>query len=58
MGEDHVREATTHHRQSPVRKPTRFLTDAGGIADELDRRCDRGHRHQALLAGRARDAAM
>lgn len=45
-------------RAMSVRKPTRFLMIAWGIADELDRRCDGEHRHQALLAGRARDAAI
>lgn len=41
-------------RPTSVRTPTGCLTNAWGIADAIGKRCDRGHKHQALPAGCAR----
>eukprot|EP00973_Karenia_brevis_P038351 5287161-Karenia_brevis.AAC.1 len=38
-------------------KPTKFMTNAPEIAQELSRRCDKSHRHQPLINGRAAEAA-
>ena len=39
-------------------KPTRFLTSSSEMAEGLDKRCDRSHRHQHLVGGRAAAAAF
>ena len=39
------------------KKPTRFLTNSEYIAQELQRRCDGGHVHEALMGGKAALAA-
>ena len=39
-------------------KPTRFLTSSQSMAECLDRRCDRSHKHQHLAGGRAAEAAF
>ena len=41
----------------PARKRTKFMTNSTYIAQELGRRCDGTHEHQALVSGRAKDAA-
>ena len=40
-----------------AQKKTKFMTNSIGIAEELERKCDRGHVHQPLLEGRAAGAA-
>ena len=39
-------------------KPTRFMTTSQAMADCLDCRCDRSHKHQNLVGGRAAEAAF
>ena len=41
----------------PAKKPTKFMTNSKVIGRELSRRCDGSHVHQALIDGRAKDAA-
>ncbi len=41
----------------PNKKPTRFLTNSKYIAQELQKRCDGGHSHEALMGGKAAKAA-
>ena len=41
----------------PALKPTRFLTSCIAIANRLNRRCPRKHKHAVLLGGRAAAAA-
>ena len=43
-----------HTGFAPAKKPTRFLSNAPCILEELNRRCDGSHRHQPLMGGRAR----
>jgi hypothetical protein len=38
--------------------PTRCLTSSSEMAEGLDKRCDRSHRHQHLVGGRAAAAAF
>jgi len=45
------------HGVAAAMKPTRFLTNGGAIAEKLQRRCSRDHRHVQLLGGRAAAAA-
>ena len=42
---------------APAMKPIRFLTNSSAIAERLQRRCTRDHRHVQLLGGRAAAAA-
>ena len=42
----------------PARKRTKFMTNGVEIAEELKKRCDLKHEHQALVDGRAREAAQ
>jgi len=44
--------------RAPAMKPTRFMTTSQAMADCLDRRCDRSHKHQHLAGGRAAEAAF
>ena len=44
--------------QELAMKPTRFLTSSSEMAEGLDKRCDRSHRHQHLVGGRAAAAAF
>ena len=39
-------------------KPTRWVTNSWEIARELQRRCNGEHQHEALLGGKAADAAV
>ena len=39
--------------EAPVYKPTRVATNSEVMAEMLDRKCCGGHRHVALLGGRA-----
>ena len=41
-----------------VKKPTGLMTSSRHIANELDRRCDGGHAHVKLMAGRAAGAQV
>ena len=41
-----------------VMKPTGFMTNAAGIADELGKTCDGSHSHVKLLNGRVRRAEV
>ena len=43
---------------TPAQKKTRFMTNSEDIAEELKRKCDRSHAHQALMDGRAKGAAI
>ena len=40
-----------------AKKPTRFMTNSQARGRELARKCDKSHEYQALLDGRAKDAA-
>ena len=40
-------------RNSAVKKPTRFLTNAECVADELQRKCSGDHMHQQPVGGKA-----
>ena len=42
----------------PVRKATRWLSSAPAVLERLGHRCQGGHRHQALIGGRAAAAAV
>ena len=42
----------------PVRKATRWLSSAPEVLSRLGRKCLGGHRHQALVSGRAAQAAV
>ena len=42
----------------PVKKPTRWLTSAPCVANQLDRKCDHSHQHALLLNGKARGAQV
>ena len=44
--------------QELAMKPTRFLTSSQPMAEGLGRRCDRSHKHQHLVGGRAGEAAF
>ena len=41
-----------------VKKPTGFMTSSKCIAKELDKKCDGGHSHVPLMAGRAAAAQV
>ena len=40
-----------------AKEPTKFMTNSRSIGRELSRKCDREHRHQPLVDGRAKVAA-
>ena len=42
----------------PAKKPTRWMTNAPELAKLLAVRCDKSHRHQHLMGGRAAAAAF
>ena len=42
----------------PARKATKFMTNSWHLAEELKKRCDGTHEHQALVNDRARDAQV
>ena len=42
----------------PVLKPTRWMTNCQGVAEELDRQCPRDHQHTILVGGRAKAAEI
>ena len=42
----------------PAKKPTRWMTNSVFMVEALNVRCDRQHRHQHLMGGRAADAAF
>ena len=44
--------------EDPAKKPTKFMTNAGPLADLLRVRCDKSHVHQALVSGRCANAAF
>ena len=44
-------------RPVPAKKATVFMTNADGISENLQKRCDGSHEHQPLLGGRAAAAA-
>ena len=44
-------------REAPALKPTRFVSNAWCLLEELSKRCPRTHEHQALMGGRAAAAA-
>ena len=41
-----------------VKKPSGFMTSSRCVAKELDKRCDGGHSHVPLMAGRAAAAQV
>ena len=41
-----------------IKKPTKFMTNCGKIAQALARRCEGGHRHISLIGGRAKAAQV
>ena len=41
-----------------AKKPTKFMTNAWHIAEELSRKCDGSHEHQPLVSGRAHAAQV
>ena len=45
------------HQLVPAKKPTKFMTNSRAVGKELSRKCDKGHEHQPLVDGRAKDAA-
>ena len=53
-----LKTRTDGKRTAPARKPIRFMTNAEEVRKKLDIRCDGGHQHQALLDGRAKQAAI
>ena len=44
--------------QLPAKKPTRWMTNSTFMIDALNVRCDKSHKHQHLVGGRAADAAF
>ena len=40
-----------------AKKTTKFMTNSSGLAEELTKKCDKGHAHQQLMDGRANVAA-
>ena len=42
----------------PALKPTRFMSNSMYMAEKLSLRCDKSHKHQQLIGGRAHDAAF
>ena len=42
--------------QKPVKKPTKFMTNAEEVANEPSKRCQGGHSHEPLLSGKAKAA--
>ena len=44
--------------EGAAKKPTRILTNRESIRDKLCKRCDRSHRHVALIGGRAGPAQV
>ena len=42
----------------PAMKPTRFLSSSPQMLAQLDRRCDRSHKHRHLTGGRCAEAAF
>jgi len=69
MKKEGVRQTTIHQcaygltshdewGEGLVMKPTRIITNSQAIADKLQRRCDRSHRHVQLVSGRAAAAAI
>ena len=42
----------------PAKKPTKWMTNSPFMIDALDARCDKSHKHQHLVGGRAADAAF
>ena len=43
---------------TPAQKRTRFMTNSRAIAERLSKQCDKKHKHQVLLDGRAKQAAV
>ena len=43
--------------ETPVKKPTRFVSNSPLMLEELSRKCDHTHPHWPLLGGRAQKAA-
>ena len=43
-----------HDGDGPVKKPTGFLSNSEFLRNQLSRKCLGGHRHVALLGGRAK----
>ena len=41
-----------------VKKPTGFMTSSKCLAEDLNRKCDGGHDHVPLMAGRAAAAQV
>ena len=44
--------------EAPVRKTIRILSNNDGVLGKLDKRCEGGHRHVALVSGRPKAAAV
>ena len=42
---------------TPAQQRTRFMTNSEALAGKLSTQCDKRHKHQVLLDGRAKDAA-
>ena len=45
-------------KRKPARKRTRFMSNAGEVLAQLDKKCDGRHDHEPLLNGRAGPAAV
>ena len=71
MGDPHVHEVVcdqcqfglttrgaTKDEQLPAMKPTRFISSSKHTVKQLERRCDRSHKHQHLAGGCCADAAF
>ena len=48
---------SSKHRLVPARKATKFMTNSRSVGKEFKVKCERGHEHQPLVDGRAKDAA-
>ena len=46
------------NKMEPALKPTKFMTNSEIMANQLMRRCNKLHRHQPLVGGRCKAAAM
>ena len=51
-------EGTKFKGRTPVKKPTRWLTNSPCLADKLDKHCPGTHTHEQLLGGKAKGAQV
>ena len=50
--------SSSGNERLPALKPTRFMTNSVHMQMKLSKKCDKSHKHQQLVGGRAKDAAF